>query len=163
MVATNPQSKLVPKTAWLLNSAGAMIFLGVIVATLVTGTTDFPAVAASVIGVPYLLWFTVICLRPPTIRVYDDDLVIAQLGKSRTVTRKDFCSVRLQQSQRMVGGDSNSSYKHVLISYYDSGSLITVPAVWCDRSMGLLTQPEWQRFNEVLTTWAKGENVAESQ
>jgi hypothetical protein len=161
-VATKPQSKLVPKTAWLLNSAGAVIFLGVIVATLVTGATDFPAVAACVIGVVYLLWFTVICLRPPSVRVYEGDLIIAQLGKSRTVTRKDFCSVGLRQSQRIVGGDSNSSYKHVLISYYDSGSLITVPAIWCDRSMGLLTQPEWQRFDKVLTAWARGEAVVES-
>jgi hypothetical protein len=104
----------------------------------------------------------VLCVRRPSVRVYEDHLVIAQIGKSRTVTRKDFCSVGLQQSQRIVGGESNSSNKHVFISYYDSGSLITVPAIWCDRSIGLLTEPEWRRFNTVLSTWAKGEKVAES-
>jgi hypothetical protein len=162
MVATRPQLKLVPKNTWLINALGAVFFLGVIIATVVTGTSTFPAVSASVVGVPYLLWFAVICVRPPSVRVYDDHLVIAQVARSRTVGRKDFCSVGLEQAQRVIGGESNSSNKHVFISYYDSGSLITVPAIWCDRSMGLLTQPEWQRFNAVLTMWAKGEKVAES-
>jgi hypothetical protein len=159
MVVTKAQLNLVPRTAWILNSAGAAIFLGLLIGLMVTGVRSFLAVAGSAIAVAYLLGMAVVLVRPPSVRVYDDHLVIARVGRSRIIKRKDFCSVGLQQSQRVVGGDSNDSTRHVFISYYDCGSLITVPAIWCDRWMGLLTQPEWQRFNAVLTAWAKGEKV----
>jgi len=83
-------------------------------------------------------------------------LVVARFGRSRVISQKDFCSVGLRQSQRIIGGDTSDSSKHVFISYYDHGDLVTIPAIWCDVAMGLLTRSEWQRFNAVLTAWAEG-------
>ena len=154
--ARTGEVRLVPKTAWMINSAGCVVFLAVLIGTMVTGTKDTELRIGSVVGVVCLLWFAVICARPPSVHVFADRLVVARFGKSRIISQKDFCSVGLRQSQRIIGGDSNDSSKHVFISYYDQGDLVTIPAIWCDLAMGLLTRSEWQRFNAVLTAWADG-------
>ena len=71
-MAGTGEVRLVPKTAWMLNSAGLVVFLAVLIGTIVTGTKNTELQVASVLGVVYLFWFAVICARPPLVHVFAD-------------------------------------------------------------------------------------------
>jgi len=96
----------------------------------------------------------VLGIRPPAIRLQPQSIVVNRLGRSVAIDRDHFLDYSFRRAPRVVGGESTSSNRSLVISYRrDSGEVGVVPAFWSYRWLGLLSAHEQESAKKDLDHW----------
>jgi hypothetical protein len=151
------EARIWPRRSWLVQLTGA-IFFGVVIAVVLGGhVKDFPWRTGAILGAAYLLGLLVVALRPPILTLRHDSLSVRRFFGSLDVPRRHVVGYFLLPASRVIGGQTNSSNRHLFLDVRMSGSIERVPAFWCRRFLGLLYAQEIVKVEQVLKKW-----VAES-
>ena len=143
-----------PRRAWIVQVVGTVLLLTLGLATHSVKGFGFESTALLLFGALMVLSLIVIAIRPPSIRLQQQAIVIERLGRSVVIDREHFLSFTFRRASRVVGGESTSSNRSLFISSRrDDGSVDVIPAFWSYRWLGLLSASEQAVAEESLNHW----------
>ncbi|MGO8825649.1 MAG: hypothetical protein ACLQU9_10475 [Acidimicrobiales bacterium] len=142
-----------PWTAWAHQALGGAIAVAMIMVELVANPDDFFWPVAAAVGALYILVTIALCLRPPGVELFDDEILVRQFGHGLRIDRTHVQEPMLVRSQRVVGGDSPSTSRHLRLVVSINGVERDIPAVWCDSLLGRLTAHEAEVAESKIRQW----------
>jgi hypothetical protein len=145
--------RIVPRTSWLVQLAGACFFAVVIAVVLLYNLRTFSWRLGAVIGIAFLLITFVIALRPPLLVLRPGGISIRRFFRSIDVPRSGVIGYHLGPAHRVIGGETNSRSRHLFLDVRTADSIQRVPAFWCDRFVGLLYSGECVKVKATLDQW----------
>jgi len=150
-----PRGVIFPKTAWVHQAIGVVLSLVLIVFTLVRSPTGFFWAVVPIICALYLAVTVVLCIRPPGVYLLPDAIVVRRFGHKLCIDRKEFCESLFTHSERVIGGQSPTSSRHLSFVISQNGTEKTINAMWCDALLGRLSATEVALAGTELDTWRK--------
>jgi hypothetical protein len=143
-----------PRFGLMLNVAAALGFFAFWIACRDVKGMGFESGSALVAAIALVMFLIVVAIRPPEIRLRNDNIFVRRFWGATEVDRKHYLGYTFRRAERVIGGDSNSSGRHLFISHrLDSGSIAVTPAFWCDQLCGLLSVQEQASFRAALDLW----------
>jgi hypothetical protein len=142
-----------PRTAWAHQALGGAIAVVFIVVEVSRNPDDFFWPVAAAIWATYLLVTIVLCLRLPGVELFDGEILVRQFGHGLRLDRKHVQEPILVRSQRVIGGESSSTSRHLRLIVSIDGVERDLPAIWCDSLLGRLTAREAEVAESKIRQW----------
>ena len=143
-----------PRRARVIQIAGTLFLLALGLAFHFVPGLGFESGSLLLFAFVMVVGFVVLAIRPPATRLRHQALVVRKPFTSVVIDRGHYLGYAFQRASRVIGGDSASSNRSLVISYRsDDGSVHVIPAFWSYRWLGLLSIKEQTATAKMLDDW----------